>query len=94
MEGVDALLGIADGEHGARSLARADAGEELILQRRDQIPLRGAGVLAFVDQDVIEAAVELVEHPGRGFGALQQRLRVFDQIVEIERAGARAWRRS
>ena len=78
-----------------RRLSRAPrACEKLILQRRDQIPLRRAGILAFVDQDVIEAAIELVEHPRRGLRALQQCLRMGDQIVEIERAGRAAWRRS
>ena len=35
---------------------------------------------------MIEAAVELVEHPRRRFGPLQQSLRMFDEIVEIENA--------
>ena len=39
------------------------AGEELLGQRADHVPLLGARVLRLVDQDVVEAAVELVEHP-------------------------------
>ena len=45
--------------------ARPLAGEELLGQRLDDRPLLGVGVLRLVDQDVVDAAVELVEHPGR-----------------------------
>ena len=45
------------------------AGEELRRDRLDHPPLRRARVLRLVDQDVVEAAVEPPEHPGRGAGS-------------------------
>src|SRR5207247_546690 len=59
LEAVDRLLAVADGENAAPArLARAAAGEELLDQRRHDLPLLGVGVLRLVDEDVIEAAVE------------------------------------
>ena len=63
LEAEDRLLLVADRKEGARRGAGAFAREELFRQRRDHRPLRGAGVLRLVDQQVVEAAVELVEHP-------------------------------
>ena len=74
LEAVDRLLLVADREQRARHLARAGAGEELLRQRADHLPLHRAGILRLVDQDVVEAAVELVEHPlDRRRGAEQAR---------------------
>ena len=68
-----------------RTCARAGAGEELGRQAPDDLPLLRARVLRLVDQHVIDAAVELVVHPG---GALlaQQRQRLVDQVVVVEQA--------
>ena len=63
LKAVDRLLLVADGEQGARLVARAAAGEELLRQRTDHVPLHGARVLRLVDEDVVEAAVELEQHP-------------------------------
>ena len=46
------------------SRARAGAGEEFRRQRADDLPLLRAGVLRLVDQHVVDAAIELVVHPG------------------------------
>ena len=54
-------------------------------KRLDDAPLRRVGVLRLVDQDVVDAAVDLVQHPGGGVGARQQRLGLDDQIVIVER---------
>ena len=65
LEAEDRLFLVADREQGARRGAGAPTGEEFFRQGRDHGPLRRTGVLRLVDQQVIEAAVELVEHPGR-----------------------------
>ena len=48
----------------------------------------GAGILRLVEQQVIDAEIELVEHPGGG-GALEQRQRAVDQVVIVEQAAPR-----
>ena len=65
------------------TVARARAGEELGDQRADDLPLLRAGVLRLVDQDVVDAAVELVMHPGRP-DLVEQRERLVDQVVVVE----------
>ena len=45
--------------------SHAFAREEFLRQALHDIPLLRAGVLRLVDQDMVDAAVELVEHPGR-----------------------------
>ena len=57
-------------------------------QRPDDAPLLGAGVLRLVDEDVIDAAVELVQDPGRAAALFQQIRGALDQVIVIE-AGAR-----
>ena len=93
LEAEDRLLDITDGEHGARRPGQAvvgrggldsRAGEELLRDRLDQAPLLRAGVLRFVHQDVVDAAVQLVEHPFGRRLAGQQVLGLQDQVVEIE----------
>ena len=86
LKAVDRLLGVADREDRAGAVARALAGEEFLGERRDDLPLFGVGVLRLVDQDVVETAVELEEHPGRDSRASQQVERRQHQIVVIERA--------
>ncbi len=83
----DRLLLVADHEQGAPQRPRALAGEELGAQRLDDRPLLGAGILAFVDQKMIDLLVELVLHPRRHTGPLEQAPAAGDQIVEIERGG-------
>ena len=93
LEAEDRLLDVADGEHGARRAGQtvfgrraldAGAGEKLPRDRLDQAPLLRAGILRLVDQDMVDAAVHLVEHPFRRRLAGQQVLCHQDQIVEIE----------
>ncbi|GFO80573.1 MAG: hypothetical protein A49_02000 [Methyloceanibacter sp.] len=70
LETVDRLLFVAHGEQRAWLFPRAGTGEKLRRQRVDDRPLLGVRVLGFVDQDVIDTAVDLVEHP-RGRAALR-----------------------
>ena len=72
LEAEDRLLGVAHGEDRAAALDRALADEEFLGQAADHLPLVGVGVLRFVDQHMVDAAIELVEHPGRTGRALQQ----------------------
>ena len=89
LEAVDRLLLVADGEQRARHVAGAAAGEELLGQRADHIPLHGARILRLVDQDVIETAVELVEHPLHRLGGGEQAGGLADEVLEVERGGPR-----
>ncbi len=80
------MLDVADGEYRALFLACAQAGEEFVGQRRHHLPLLGIGVLRLVDQDMVEAAVELEQHPRREARTVgpQQIARLVDEIVVIE----------
>ena len=91
LERVDALLRVADGEEGAvegfvgRFVlgAGAEAGEELVGETVGDVPLLGGGVLDFVEQEMIDAAVELVEDPG-GAGFLEEGLGAGDEVAVVE----------
>ena len=61
----------------------AFAGEKLARERIDDAPLLRAGVLRLVDQHVIDAAIELVMHPGGG-ALIEHRDGLLDQVVIIE----------
>ena len=63
LEGEDRLLLVADREDGAVLGPCAGAGEELGAERRKNAPLRLRRVLGFVEQQVIEPIVELVQNP-------------------------------
>src|SRR6202041_815874 len=89
LEAEDRLLLVADDEQGARrpiSRSCVPAGEEFLGTAADDPPLLPACVLAFVDQDVIEASFELVQRPGRSVPALEQAQRLGNQIVIVQRA--------
>ena len=86
LERIDRLLAVADGEHGAVHVAGRRAGEELRGQRVRDAPLLGRGVLHLVQQQVIEAAVQLVQHPGRA-GIDQKVGGAPDQVVVVEQPG-------
>ena len=86
LKGEDRLLLVADREHGAHhAVTRARTGGEFRDEMRDDVPLPGAGILRLVDQHMIDAAVELVVHPGRR-AAGQQGQCLVDQIVIVEQA--------
>ena len=72
LEREDRLLVVADREDRApQAAARAGAGGELGDEALDDVPLLRARVLRLVDQQMVDAEIELVVHPGR-FHAVQQ----------------------
>ena len=88
LEAVNGLLEIADHEERARApLGLARAAEIFIDQPLDDLPLRGVGVLRFVDQHVVDLAVELVAHPLAHAGFAQQATSPFDKVVEVGDSG-------
>ncbi len=87
LERKDRLLLVADRENRALEIARALAGGEFRDQPAHDVPLLVAGILRLVDQEMIDAEIELVMHPG-GIDVVQQRQRLVDQVVIIEQAAA------
>jgi hypothetical protein len=83
LKGEDRLLLVADGEDRAPELAGALAGGEFGDEALDDLPLLGARVLRLVDQQVVDAEVQLVVHPGR-VDAFEQRQRLVDQVVVVD----------
>src|SRR3546814_6831313 len=65
-------------------LVRAFAGEEVARQPLDDAPLLRAGVLRLVDQQVIEATVELEQHPGDAAVAREQTVGIVNEVVVVE----------
>src|SRR5882757_102513 len=59
LKAVDRLFGVADGKDRAQAVAGPLAGIELLGERSHDLPLLGVSVLRLVDQNVIEAAIEL-----------------------------------
>src|SRR5262245_14800800 len=84
LKAVDGLLCIADGEDCAEVVPGALTREELLGQSRDDGPLLRVRVLRFVDQNTIETAVELEQHPGRDPGPPQQIERDGHEVIIIE----------
>src|SRR5271155_2672635 len=63
LKGEDRLLFVADGEEGAPRCARAEAHGKLACEVLEDLPLRLARILRLVDEDVVDALVELIKHP-------------------------------
>ena len=87
LEREDRLLLVADREHRAPRVRPRAAGREFRDDGAHDLPLLRAGVLRLVDQHVVDAEIELVEHPGGG-RAREQRQRLVDQVVVIEQRAA------
>ena len=51
-------------------------------------PLHRARILRLVDENVVDALIELVVNPAADIAARQQRRGAVDQVVEIELAAA------
>src|SRR6266851_9865208 len=81
---VDGLLGVADCEDRPPALARAATAEEFLGERRDDSPLLRIGVLRLIDEDMVEAAVELEENPRRDAGPVQEIAALEDEVVVVE----------
>ena len=79
-EGVDGLVGIAHHAQLAGRHARRRGRHQLA----DQLVLGVVGVLVLVDEHVAEPAPVVLGHGGQ---PLQERHRLHDQIVEVERVG-------
>ena len=87
LETEDGLFLVAHREDGARCRARGLRRQKnSAASLRTMRPLLGAGVLRLVDQDMVDAIVELVEHPLRRVAFFQQRQGLHDQIVIIQYA--------
>ena len=84
LKAVDGLLFVANGKEGAVFFTGALSGEKLLCQAGDHLPLVGAGILRFIDEDMVKAAVQFIEHPGGVIAALQQAGGVFDEVLIIE----------
>src|SRR5579883_794777 len=83
LERIDGLFFVPDSKDRAFDRSRADAGRKFSNQAADDLPLLFAGVLAFVDQQVIDAEVQLVMHP-RSVNVCEQLKRLVDQAIIIE----------
>ena len=92
LERVDRLFVVAHREECARALPRALARPEIRGDRVQNVPLRRGGVLRLVDQHVVDARIELIEHPG-GAGAAQQLPRAGDEILVVQQAARGLHRR-
>ena len=86
LETENRLLHIAHGEDRALRLGGSLADEELLGQGLDHFPLGGIGVLRLVHQDMVDAAVQLEQNPGRHPGPAQQIARCQDQVFVVESA--------
>ena len=80
------LFFIADGKDRPVLRFASRSGEKFVRQSFDDRPLVGAGVLRFVNQNVIDAAVQLEQNPRRGVRRFQQMFRRRDQIVVVHDA--------
>ena len=88
LKGIDGLLFVSDHKNGARLFGsmRALAGCELLRQPLDHLPLFRACVLGFVDQNMINTAVQSIENPSRHRRVIQQITRPQDQVVKVQPA--------
>ena len=73
----DRLLFVAHHEQRRRFFASTLATPEIVDQRLHDRPLIRAGVLAFVDQQVIDALIQLVAHPIAGLGIAEKVLALY-----------------
>ena len=89
LEAEDRLFLVTHRKHRARCVAGPGAGEKLGRQRRDDLPLHRAGVLGFVDQHVVDPAVELVKDPWGDARPLQQVCGLEHQILVVQQGAVR-----
>src|SRR5271169_773288 len=79
---IDRLLLVADSENRAGAVVHPGAGSEFGDQPAHDLPLLVARVLRLVDQEMIDAEIELVMHPGC-IDIGEKRQRLVDQVVVI-----------
>jgi len=87
LEAEDRLFVIAHREERAVARTCPLPREIFVVERAGNGPLRVAGVLRFVDQDVIGLLVELEAHPSGGIGLAEQGCGARDDIGKCEAAG-------
>ena len=93
LETEDCLLEIADGENRAHSIpTRALAAEEIVGQSLYDLPLRPIGILRFIDEDMVETAIQLVADPVSHCRVRKQVGGTGNKIVEIDKPFARLGR--
>src|ERR1700761_2540818 len=61
----DRLFLVADSKECARLAAASGSGEEFAGEMFENAPLRWARILRFVNKDMVDTRIELVEHPAR-----------------------------
>ena len=83
LERKNRLFAVADDKNGRAGVFNAAAGKELIGQCFDDGPLRGRSILRFVNQYVINAAVQFVQYPFGDTGRFKQAARQHNQVVII-----------
>ena len=86
LEREDRLFLVTDGKYRAHDLAGAVPRQKFIGDPRHYIPLFGAGVLCFVHENMVDAAIEFVEHPGCHGACREQCARLRDQVVIVEQS--------
>ena len=84
LERIDRLLVVAHDEQRLFPAAGAAVARgHLAREMGDGAPLQRAGVLRLVHQDVVDGAVEAIEHPVGHGRVRQQGLGLLDQVVEV-----------
>ena len=85
LETKDRLFLIAHGEDRSRGLRPgALTRKELIGDRPHDLPLLGIGVLRFVDQDMVQPAIEFEQDPGRHVAVRQKIAGAVYQIIVVQ----------
>lgn len=78
---VNRLFAVADGKNGAAPAVFGD--KKLFADGADDRPLVGRSVLRFVNQDVVDAAVEFEQYPAGGFPVVKQPPGKQDHVVVV-----------
>ena len=87
LKGIDRLFLVADHKNGALNISAGTfTGGELLRQFFHHIPLHRAGVLGLIHKDMIDAAVQTIEHPRRHRWIIQKVAGLDDKVVEIKPA--------
>ena len=85
LERIDRLLFVADNENSARNLVACSLSSgDFRGEPFNHIPLRWAGVLRFIDKNMIDATVEFIKHPLRHFGIGKQVARFQNEVIKIK----------
>ena len=86
LKGIDRLLLIAHHKHRPRLIPRTLTGGKLGRQQLDHPPLRRAGVLRLIHQNMVDPAIQPVQNPGGNRWIGDQIGRFCDQVVKVQPA--------